>query len=166
MRHCNDVVFATSCDVSIATIQQHQSDVGQGRCNDVVTFCLMDNYFLGNYFLKMSSLLSLQVPICSFLGYLCFKFNRCVCPCLLHIICITSTSSIQKYSFVNTLQNRFLKNLVSFTGKHLGGVYFQESFFTEHLRRLLLSMLLFTFLLLLLPCCTSTTTLQHFTFFV
>ena len=33
-------------------------------------------------------------------------FNRCVSPCPLHIIYITSTSSIQKHSFVNALQNR------------------------------------------------------------
>ena len=33
-------------------------------------------------------------------------FNRCVCSCPLHIIYITSTSSIQKHLFVNVLQNR------------------------------------------------------------
>ena len=43
MRCCNDVVFATSSDVSIATIWQLQRDVGQPRRNDVVKLCLMEN---------------------------------------------------------------------------------------------------------------------------
>ena len=40
MRRCNDVVFATSFDVSITTIWQRQSDIGQRRRNYVLTTSL------------------------------------------------------------------------------------------------------------------------------
>ena len=47
MRRCNDVVFATSSDVSIATKWQLLSDVGERRRNDVVTlFCLMKSKYI------------------------------------------------------------------------------------------------------------------------
>ena len=38
MRRCNNNVFAMSSDVSIATTWQLQSDVGEQRPNEVVTF--------------------------------------------------------------------------------------------------------------------------------
>ena len=45
-RRCNDVVFATSSDVSNATIWQLQSDVAQRRPNDVVKLlCLMESKY-------------------------------------------------------------------------------------------------------------------------
>ena len=46
MRRCNDVVFATSSDVSITTTWQRQGDIGQRRRNNVLTksLCLLGHH--------------------------------------------------------------------------------------------------------------------------
>ena len=55
-------------------------------------------------------------------------FNRCVCPCPLHISCITSTSSIQKHSFVSALQNRCSQKFSRFHRKTPGWSLFSIKF--------------------------------------
>ena len=60
---------------------------------------------------------------------LVFYYLSDSCPCPLHITCITSTSPIQKNSFVNVFQSSVLKNFASFTGKHLGWSLFLIKFF-------------------------------------
>ena len=59
-------------------------------------------------------------------------FNRCVCSCPLHIIYITSTSSIQKHSFVNALQNRCSEKFSKFHRKTPGWSLFSIKFFLQN----------------------------------
>ena len=64
MRRCNNVVFATSSDVSIANMQQRQSNVGQRPyvarcCNDVVVSTgkqiqITKFYYFQNHFIPKS----------------------------------------------------------------------------------------------------------------
>ena len=74
--------------------------------------------------------------------------SGCVYLCPHHIICITSTSSMQKQSFPNVLQIGVPKNFANLTGKQRCFLlkfakFLIIPFFTEHLQWLLLSILLF-----------------------